>query len=190
MSESLEGSTLILVASAIHRASCEWDLDECLATGEHTRAAQEVLDALAEAGKSMQTLLDVTAGVGQGDGRDTPERVDERARWTADMADILRGFTMDANPALLPGVRWAADYLHLPLTGRRDPAYTEMDNGDWRQEWAVRVDQQMPARMWELPGTIITHFGAEKSQRCREFWRGWTPMVRTVSSWREAAGNG
>lgn len=51
------------------------------------------------------------------------------------------------------------------------------------EEFAVRVDVPHPRRDGEKEGQILTHFGDEKSRRCREMWHGWTPMRRTVTPW-------
>jgi hypothetical protein len=52
-------------------------------------------------------------------------------------------------------------------------------------EYGVRVDRPHPRRR-ERAGDLMTHLGREKSLRCREFWDGWTPVVRTVTPWVEA----
>jgi hypothetical protein len=49
-----------------------------------------------------------------------------------------------------------------------------------REEWGIRVDVEHPSRS-EKVGDIMTHLGEEKSRRCREFWHGWTPVLRTVT---------
>jgi len=45
--------------------------------------------------------------------RDTPERRDERARWSRDIAKMLRGMT-GVSPDIRPGLRYAADLLDPP----------------------------------------------------------------------------
>ena len=50
-------------------------------------------------------------------------------------------------------------------------------------EWfGVRVDVPHPGRS-QKRGDIMTHFGEEKSLRCREVWHGWTPVRRTTAAY-------
>jgi hypothetical protein len=58
--------------------------------------------------------------------------------------------------------------------------------GKTREEFAVRVDEVHPRR-YEDKGDLMTHLGEEKSRHCREIWPGWTPMVRTVTSWPDGS---
>jgi hypothetical protein len=46
-------------------------------------------------------------------------------------------------------------------------------------EYGVRVDAVHPLRR-EKVGTVMTHFGEQKSRMCHDIWDGWTPVKRTV----------
>jgi hypothetical protein len=53
-------------------------------------------------------------------------------------------------------------------------------------QWAIRVDEPVRGRK-EKRGDIMTHFDEEKSRRCREVWRGWSPVHREVTTYPDGS---
>jgi hypothetical protein len=108
-------------------------------------------------------------------------------RWTDEtetlVEDILDRFVVGSGYMAAPFMANDRDNAtEQILTRLADAGLLLPPGGEVREEWAVRVDEPVSGRS-EVRGAIVTHFGEEKSRRCREVWAGWTPLNRTVTTW-------